>query len=298
MPASEGTPVSNGHLRRKYGQRSFDFATQVAVMAIVNRTRDSFYDHGRTFAFGAAVTAAREAIDAGADWVDIGAVPFSPLAREVSEQEEIRLTAPLVEAIRAQTDAVVSVDTFRSGVARAALAAGADVINDTSRLSDPGMAATVAAAGAAVVITHSLAPPRQWLSKPSYGDVVSEVRESLLERAHYAESEGVAPDRIIIDPGHDLNKNTYDSLELTRRLNELNGSGYPLLVSVSNKDFIAETLGMPVEKVVPGTLAAVAVCVAQGARIVRVHNVAAVVAALAAIGPALRLAPLPPGPLT
>ena len=266
-------------MKRVIGQRTFDFSRQVAIMAIINRTRDSFYDRGKDFHFGAALASIERALAAGADWIDIGAVPFSPLAEAVTEQEEIDRVVPLIAAARDRTDAVISVDTFRAGVARRALAEGADVINDTSGFHDPGTAAAVAEAQAAIVVTHSKAAPRQWLARPTYIDVVSEIREYLAERVHYAEENGIAPDRIIVDPGHDLNKNTYHSLELTRRLHELSDLGYPLLASVSNKDFIAETLGLQGGELTAGTVATLTVCVLQGARILRVHDVAAAVAA-------------------
>jgi dihydropteroate synthase len=136
------------------------------------------------------------------------------------------------------------------------------------------MAEVVAAAEATLIITHSKAAPREWHARPHYTDVVSEVRNFLIERARFAEEHGVSRDKIIIDPGHDLNKNTWHSLELTRRLGELATLDYPLLASVSNKDFIAETLGRPVGKLTEGTLAAIVLCILQGARIVRVHDVA------------------------
>lgn len=264
---------------RVLGRRTFDFAHQVAVMAIINRTKDSFYDKGRTYAFDAAVAAIDDALAAGADWVDIGAVPFSPLAADVDEAEEIRRIVPVVEAIRHRTDAVISIDTFRPGVARHALTAGADVINDTSGLRDPNMAAVIAELDGAVVITHSLAAPREWLSRPTYDDVVGEIRAFLLDRTKYALSCGIDQARIIVDPGHDLNKNTYHSLEITRRLDEFSDLGYPLLVSVSNKDFIAESLDLPFDQLGAGTVATLAFCIMRGARIVRVHDVAAARAA-------------------
>lgn len=265
---------------RKIGQRSFDFSRQVAIMAIINRTRDSFFDAGRTFALDQAIEAVDRCLDEGADWLDIGGVPFSPLTDEVSEGQEVDRVIPLVEAARARTDAVISVDTFRPRVAQAAITAGADAINDTSGLHDPAMADVAADTGATLVIAHSKAAPRTWLSRPTYADVVSEVRTFLGERANLARAHGVQPEQIIIDPGHDLNKNTYHSLELTRRLAELTDLGYPLLASVSNKDFIGETLGLPVDKLSDGTLAAVVLCVAHGARIVRVHDVKASVSAV------------------
>lgn len=268
-----------GDPHRVIGQRTFDFSHEIAVMAIINRTRDSFYDRGETFTFDAAVQKTERALQGGADWIDIGAVPFSPRAASVSEDEEIERVVPLIERIRPRTNAVLSVDTFRSAVAERALAVGADVINDTSGLSDPRMADVIAEAGACVVVTHSKAQPKEELRRPAYDDVVVEVRDYLVHRGNYAQARGIPAEKIIIDPGHDLNKNTEHSLELTRRLSELNSLGYPLLVSVSNKDFIAETLNMPFDQLTPGTVAALVVCILQGARILRVHDVHAAVSA-------------------
>ncbi|GAA1946841.1 dihydropteroate synthase [Agromyces allii] len=256
---------------RTIGPRTFDFAREVAVMAIVNRTPDSFYDQGRTDALDAAVTAGRRAIAEGADWIDIGGAKFAP-GPAVPVAEEIDRVVPVVAAL-ADAGAVISVDTFHAEVARAAIAAGAHVINDTTGLSDPGMAAVLAETGASVVITHSLAAPRTPHPSPRYGDVVVEVAAYLRERVARAEAAGVASDRIIIDPGHDLNKHTLDSLELTRRLDEIVAIGYPTLVALSNKDFVGESLGRPRSERVEGSIAAAVYCVLRGARIVRVHNV-------------------------
>ncbi len=249
-------------------------------MAIVNRTRDSFYDNGSTFGFDAALAAVRRAVDDGADWVDIGGVPFSPTAQPVSADEEAERVIPLVEAARATTDAVISVDTFRPSVAEAALRAGADAINDTSGLRDPAMAHVVAVEGGALIVCHSKAAPLATLASPQYEDVVDEVRAFLLDRVALARSRGVDADRIVIDPGHDLNKNTRHSLELTRRLHELAVLGYPLLAAVSNKDFVQETLDLPKDAVLAGTTATHVLCLLQGARVLRVHDVAAAVQAV------------------
>jgi dihydropteroate synthase len=265
--------------RRTIGSRTFDFSRQVAVMAIINRTPDSFHDKGRTFALDAAVAAVENALAHGADWLDIGGVPFAP-GPPVSTAEEIDRVVPLIEAARARTDAVISVETFRPDVARAAFAAGADVLNNTSGLHDPALADAVAEAGASLVITHSLAQPRTPYPRPVYDDVVAEVAEFLRDRVALAESRGVPSDKIIIDPGHDLNKNTYHSLELTRRLTEIADIGHPLLVAVSNKDFIGETVDRKQLERVEATIATVAVCIMQGARIVRVHDVAELVPAV------------------
>jgi dihydropteroate synthase len=272
-----------GQTIRTVGRKTFDFSQQVVIMGIINRTRDSFYDRGRTFEFDKAVEAAEQALRQGADWLDIGAVPFSPVAKEVDEKDELARLLPLIQAIRDKTDAVISVDTFRAEVARQAIDMGADAVNDTSGLHDPLMAEVVAAAGATLIVTHSKAAPGEWLSRPHYTDVVFEVHNFLIERASFAEARGVSRDKIIIDPGHDLNKNTVHSLELTRRLGELATLGYPLLASVSNKDFIAETLGLPVGELTEGTLATVILCILQGARIVRVHDVASMRSGIAVV---------------
>ncbi|KRE21232.1 dihydropteroate synthase [Agromyces sp. Soil535] len=256
---------------RRIGSREFDFSRQVAVMAIVNRTPDSFYDRGRTDSVGAAVAAAERAIADGADWVDIGGAKFAP-GPAIPVAEEIDRVVPVVAAL-AGSGAVISVDTFHPDVARAAIAAGAHVINDTTGLHDPAMADVVAEVGATVIITHSLAAPRTPYPSPRYGDVVDEVVAFLRGRVAFAESRGVASDRIVVDPGHDLNKHTLDSLALTRRLGEVTALGYPTLVALSNKDFVGESLGRPRDQRVEGSLAAAVYCVLQGARIVRVHNV-------------------------
>jgi dihydropteroate synthase len=264
--------------RRRIGGRVFDFRRQVAIMAIVNRTPDSFYDQGRTFALSKAVTAVRAAVDAGADWVDIGGQPFAP-GPEIPVEAELDRVLPVIEAARAGTPAVISVDTYRPAVARRAIEAGADVVNDTSALHDPALAEAVAGSDATLVITHSLAAPRTPYPRPTYGDVAAEVAAFLGRRVELAIERGVPPERIIIDPGHDLNKNTHHSLELTRRLAEVTGLGYPTLVAVSNKDFIGETLDAPPAQRRDGTVAALAICIMLGARIVRVHDVAAAMAA-------------------
>ncbi|MFG1604640.1 dihydropteroate synthase [Actinoplanes sp. NPDC049265] len=264
-------------MRRVIGGRQFDFARRVAVMAIVNRTPDSFHDRGRTFALEHALTAVRAAAEQGADWIDIGGVPFAP-GPEVTPAEELDRVLPVVEAAREL--AVVSVDTYRPEVARAVIAAGAGVINDTSGLRDPAMADAVAGTDATLVITHSLAAPRTLHPSPHYDDVTKEVCAFLEQRLRVALDRGVRPEQIVLDPGHDLNKNTLHSLELTRRLDEVCALGYPTLAAISNKDFIGETLDRPQSERLAGTLAATVFCVLRGARVVRVHDVRAAVDAV------------------
>lgn len=282
MPRSTATtgvilPRLDTPLRRMNG-RVFDFAREVAVMAVINRTPDSFYDRGATFALDAAVAAARQAVADGADWVDIGGAKFAP-GPAIPVAEEIDRVVPVVAALQG-TGAVISVDTFDPDVARAGIRAGAHVINDTTGVHDPRMAEVVADSDATLVITHSLARPRTPYPAPQYNDVAGEVAAFLLARVERALAHGMPADRLVIDPGHDLNKNTRHSLELTRRLGEITTLGLPTLVAVSNKDFIGETLDRPRDQRVEGTLAACVFCILQGARIVRVHNVPAAVDAV------------------
>jgi dihydropteroate synthase len=269
--------VSDPNGRRVIGGRTFDFSRQVAVMAIVNRTPDSFHDRGRTFALDRAVEAVEAAAEAGADWIDVGGVPFAP-GPEVTAAEELDRVLPVVEVACSRT--VVSVDTYRPEVAAEVIKAGAAVVNDTSGLRDPEMADVVAGTDAQLVITHSLAAPRTLWPHPRYDNVTAEVAGFLRERVALALDRGVREDQIIIDPGPDLNKNTLHTLELTRRLGEIAAIGYPLLCAVSNKDFIGETLDAPQHERLAGTLAALVFSIERGARIVRVHDVRSAVDAV------------------
>ena len=248
-------------------------------MGIVNRTPDSFFDRGRTFGLDQAVAAALAADEAGAGWIDIGGVPFSPDTPTVTVAEEIDRVLPVVERVAATSDIVVSVDTFRPEVATRCTAAGAAVINDTSGLHDPELADVVAAQGATVVITHSLALPRHHHHRPQYDDVVTEIKAFLAERIQLAIDHGIPESRIVIVPGHDLNKNTLHTLELTRRLAEVADLGLPMLAAVSNKDFVGEATGLAAPERTPASIAAATICVLNGARILRMHDVTASVAA-------------------
>ncbi|NUT37901.1 MAG: dihydropteroate synthase [Hamadaea sp.] len=244
-------------------------------MAIVNRTPDSFYDKGATFALDKAVAAVDAAVAEGADWVDIGGVKFSPDGPEVTAAEEVERVLPVVlAAARAHPHLVISVDTYQVEVAAAALTAGAHVVNDTTGLHDPALAELVAAhPHAQLIITHSRAKPRTHFPRPHYGDVAADIAAFLRDRVDVALRHGVRPEQIIIDPGHDLNKNTRQTLELTRRLDEIAAIGYPMLAAVSNKDFVGETLDRPQGQRMEGSLAAQVVAILLGARIVRMHNV-------------------------
>jgi dihydropteroate synthase len=264
---------------RRIGARTFDVDREVAVMAVINRTPDSFFDKGATYALDKAVDASLRAVADGADWVDIGGVPFGR-GPVVTLEEELERVVPVVAAIAAKSEVVISVDTFSARVAAAAIEAGASVINDTSGLYDPDMASAVAATEATLVLTHSMPPPRAEPPRPEYVDVVDEVVAFLRDRIARAQAAGIPDERIIVDPGHDLNKNTHHSLELTRRLHEVVALGYPTLAAVSNKDFVGETIDRKQGERLEGSLAAAVFCILEGARIVRMHDVPATVAAV------------------
>lgn len=266
-------------MQRLIGGRTFDFDREVAIMAVINRTPDSFYDKGATFALDKAVEAALLAVQDGADWVDIGGVPFGR-GPVVTQDEEIDRVVPVVAAISAQSDVVISVDTFSAAVASAAIGAGASVINDTSGLYDPGMASAVAGTEATLVLTHSMSPPRAEPPRPEYVDVVHDVIDFLRDRIERANAAGIPEERIIVDPGHDLNKNTFHSLELTKRLHEIVAMGYLTLAAVSNKDFIGEMIDRKEGERLEGSIAAAVFCIMEGARIIRMHDVPASVAAV------------------
>ncbi|WP_064439737.1 dihydropteroate synthase [Hoyosella altamirensis] len=245
------------------------------VMAIVNRTPDSFYDRGSTFRDEAAMEAVRRAVDEGADVIDIGGVKAGP-GREVDEAEEMRRVVPFVAAVRSTfPDVVISVDTWRANIARRACAEGADLINDTWAGADPELAAVAAELGAGIVCSHTGgAEPRTRPHRVRYADVAAAVAEEVTRAADRALSAGVRADGILIDPTHDFGKNTFHGLDLLRRLDVLVNSGWPVLMALSNKDFIGETLDVGLTERLEGTLAATAVAAWSGARMFRVHEVA------------------------
>jgi dihydropteroate synthase len=259
----------------RLGARTFA-DDELLVMAIVNRTPDSFFDKGATFTLSAALDAVDRAVAEGADIVDVGGVKAGP-GPAVDPAEEVGRTADLIGAIRARyPDLVISVDTWRSEVAAVAVAAGADLINDTWGGFDPDLAAVAARSGTGLVCTHAghLAP-RTRPHRVTYPDVVADVVRTVGALAARARALGVRPDAILVDPGHDFGKNTRHSLEVTRRLGELVATGWPVLVALSNKDFLGEALDLPLAERLEGTLAATAVSAWLGARVFRAHQVAA-----------------------
>ncbi|MBI1759471.1 MAG: dihydropteroate synthase [Actinobacteria bacterium] len=245
-------------------------------MAIVNRTPDSFFDRGATYRTAAALDAVDRVVTEGADIVDIGGVKAGH-GDPVPPAEEIRRVAGMVTAVRDRyPELVISVDTWRAEVARAVVDAGADLINDTWAGTDPDLAAVAAAGGVGLVCSHTGGlSPRTDPHRTAYDDVVADVIGHVTRLAQRAVDLGVPADRIVIDPTHDFGKNTWHSLEVTRRLPELVATGWPVLVAVSHKDFIGETLDLPVDEREEGTLATLAVSAWLGARVFRVHRVRA-----------------------
>jgi len=245
------------------------------IMAIVNRTPDSFYDRGATYAFDKALDRVAEVVAAGAEIVDIGGVKAAP-GDEVDPAEEIRRTAGFVARVRADhPELVISVDTWRHEVGRAVCEAGADLLNDAWGGWDPRLAEVAAEFGVGLVCTHAGGVrPRTRPHRIDYADVFADVLARTVAEAERAVELGVPAERVLIDPGHDFGKNTWHSLELTRRLSELVATGWPVLVSLSNKDFVGETLDRPLEQRLIGTLASTAICAWQGATVFRAHNVA------------------------
>ena len=245
------------------------------MMAIVNRTRDSFYDQGATYDDGPAQERVHRVVEEGAEIVDIGGVRAG-YGEQVDAAEEIRRVVPFVAWVREQHPGVViSVDTWRSEVAREVCEAGADLLNDAWGGHDPRLVEVAAEFDAAIICTHTGGlPPRTDPYRIEYDDVVAAAIAETTALAERALAAGVARESIVIDPAHDFGKSTFHSLEVTRRLGELTATGWPVLVSLSNKDFVGETLDLPVDQRLSGTLAATAVCALAGARLFRVHQVA------------------------
>ena len=257
----------------RLGRHEFDDEATL-MMAIVNRTPDSFYDKGATWAEDKAFDRVEQVVAEGAEIVDIGGIKAAPGA-EIDAEEEIRRVGSFVARVRSTYPSlVISVDTWRAEVGRVVCSEGADVLNDAWGGADPGLVDVAAEFGAGIVCTHTGGvTPRTRPHRMEYADVVSSAIADTVAYAERAVAAGVDPRGVVIDPAHDFGKNTFHSLELTRRLGEMTATGWPVLVSLSNKDFVGETLDRPVGERLLGTLAATAVCALHGARIYRVHEV-------------------------
>jgi dihydropteroate synthase len=247
---------------------------EIALMAIINRTPDSFFDRGATFGDAEALDAVDRAVDEGADIVDIGGVKAAP-GLDVDAAEETRRVASFVATVRNRhPDLVLSVDTYRAEVGRIVAGEGADLLNDAWGGTDPALAEVAAATGLGLVCTHAgHLPPRTRPHRIGYADVVADIIETTVGLAERAVGVGVRRDGIVIDPGHDFGKNTRHSLEITRRLGEMTATEWPVLVAMSNKDFLGEALDLELGERLEATLAVTAVAAWLGARMVRTHAV-------------------------
>ncbi len=248
------------------------------IMGVLNVTPDSFSDGGRFDSEDAAVARGLALFAAGADIVDVGGESTRPGAARITPAEEARRVVPVVRRLRERGAGYLSVDSTRAQVARAALEAGADVVNDVSGFAfDPHMAGVVATSGAPVVLMHLRGDFAGMHQRPRYADVLAEVAAELSASLRRALDAGVRHEQVLLDPGLGFAKDAAHSLELLRRLDELHALGRPLLVGPSRKSFIGHVLDAPVGARLYGTAAALAVCVAQGAHVVRVHDVAEMV---------------------
>jgi dihydropteroate synthase len=247
--------------------------TRTRVMGTLNATPDSFFPGSRLDRLDEALGRAAAMIEAGAAILDVGGESSRPGADPVEADEESRRVVPLVEAIRARWDVPISVDTVKPEVARRALEAGADVINDITALAAPEMAGVAVDAGAAVVLMHMRGTPRTMQRDTRYDDVVLEVRRRLVDAAESARAAGIPGDKIVVDPGIGFGKDVRGNLELLRRLPELVSAGWPVLVGASRKRFIGAVLDLPVEDRLEGSLAVAALAAWAGARLIRVHDV-------------------------
>ena len=259
-------------MKLSLGGRTYDVTSRALVMGILNRTPDSFFDKGEFYAFDDFLKRADALVADGADILDVGGVKAGP-GPEVGEAEEHDRVIPAIEALRTRFDLPVSVDTWRASVAREAYARGAAMGNDISGFADPDYLPAAAEAGATVVATHIRLGPRVPDPEPVYDNVVVAVREFLVERAHRAERAGLAPERIVLDAGLDLGKTWQQSVELLRASDRLAVLGYPVLLSASNKTFLGKLLDLEIDQRREASLAAAALGVARGCRIVRAHDV-------------------------
>lgn len=245
-------------------------------MGVVNASPDSFSDGGRYRTLQQRVELAAELLGAGADILDVGGESAGTNRPQVEAREEIERVVPLIERIVAQLDAIVSVDTYKPEVARAAIAAGASIVNDVSGLREPELAEVCAQSGAALIVMHTRAAPKQRMQDPDlYEDVTQDVLEFLQERIALALGAGMAREQLIVDPGPDFAKTPAQTVELLANVSRLHSLGCPLLMAISRKDFIGALTGRAPRERLAGTLAALAHGVDAGAHIFRVHDVAA-----------------------
>jgi dihydropteroate synthase len=284
--------AERGSLSTRHGQ--LDFARRTLIMGIINVTPDSFFDGGRRYDPEKAVADGVVMAASGADILDVGGESTRPGAQPVSEEQELARVLPVVRGLRRAVGAPISIDTYKSTVARAALDAGADIVNDVSALRfDAAMAPILAAEKVPVILMHMQGTPQTMQQDPRYADVVREVRDFLAEQMYEAMDAGIAQDRIVLDPGIGFGKTLEHNLLLLRGLPALTALGQPLLVGVSRKGFIGKILDLDPPGRLEGSLAAAVAAILAGANIVRVHDVSETCRA-ARIADAIRFGPSEP----
>jgi len=267
--------ISAGNRTISWGTRTLDFTHKTYVMGILNCTPDSFYPGSRSATVAEALKSAREMISAGVDIVDVGGESTRPGSEPVPEEEEIRRVVPVVQALRAESDTIVSVDTRRREVAERCLDAGADIINDISGLRQgDDLARLVARRRVPIVLMHMRGTPKTMQKNPYYHSTMSEILRELRQSIAAAIGAGIPPEMIIVDPGIGFGKRIQDNLRIIRELASLKSLAFPILVGLSRKGFIGEILDRPVEKRLIGTVTANTLAILNGADIIRVHDVA------------------------
>lgn len=258
----------------RLGSYIFDFKKKTAVMGVLNVTPDSFSDGGRHYALDAAIESALQMEADGADIIDIGGESTRPGADPVDLDTELKRVIPVIKALRKKTDIPISIDTYKSAVARKALAAGADLVNDISAMTfDPEMAATVAEFNAAVCLMHIKGTPRNMQQDPQYENLIDDILHFLNSAINRATAAGIPRNKIIIDPGIGFGKTVADNYTILRYLKEFESLGQPILVGLSRKSLIGKLLDLPVDQRLEGSLAGLAAVIINGAAIVRVHDV-------------------------
>jgi dihydropteroate synthase len=288
------TPLAPHDLR--VGDRVLPTSSRCLVMGVLNVTPDSFSDVGRYLDHGAAIAHGRALVAEGADLLDVGGESSRPGATYVDERTELDRVGPVIEALAPAIDVPISIDTRKSGVARAALAAGAAIVNDVSAgRDDPDILGVAADAKAPVVLMHMRGTPATMQDDPRYTDVVAEVADFLAERCAAAEAAGVPRDALVVDPGIGFGKRDEHNYALLADLARFTRLGHPVLVGASRKGFIGRALGLPALERMEGTAATVVWVVERGARIVRVHDVRHMVRTVRMTEALMRGAPAPPG---
>jgi len=261
---------SNLHL----GSHTFDFNKKTAVMGILNITPDSFSDGGENYGFEDALASALQMEQDGADIIDIGGESTRPEAESVDLETELNRVIPVIKALRKRSDVPISIDTYKSAVARRALEAGADLVNDISGMKfDSKMPATIAEFNSAVCLMHIKGTPRNMQKDPQYENLIDEILHSLDSSVNHAIDAGIPRNKIIVDPGIGFGKSVADNYTILRYLKEFESLGQPILIGLSRKSLIGKLLDLPVDQRLEGSLAGLAAAIIHGASIIRVHDV-------------------------